>query len=49
MKEIIKKIKYIEKILNDEEIWDEIDEYHNFLKNEVWDLCKLVKKEKEEK
>ena len=45
--EKIDKINYIEKILNDEEAWDEIDEYHSFLKSEMWSLCKLIKKKKE--
>ena len=48
MEEIVNKINYIAKILNEEEIWDDADDYHSFLKSEIWSLCKLIKKKKEQ-
>ena len=36
-------IKYLGDILDDEDKWDEIDEYHNFLKSELNNLVYKIK------
>ena len=38
-----KSIKYLGDILDDEDKWDEIDEYHNFLKSELNNLVYKIK------
>jgi hypothetical protein len=43
IKSLEKSIKYLGDILDDEDTWDEIDEYHNFLKTELYNLVNKVK------
>jgi hypothetical protein len=43
IKSLEKSIKYLGDILDDENTWDEIDEYHNFLKTELYNLVNKVK------
>ena len=43
IKSLEKSIKYLGDILDDEDTWDEIDEYHNFLKSELYNLVNKVK------
>lgn len=41
--DLFKKVEYLEEILNDEDKWDNIDEFHNFVKSEVYNLIKKIK------
>ena len=43
IKSLEKSIKYLGDILDDEDTWDDIDEYHNFLKSELYNLVNKVK------
>ena len=41
--DLFEKAKYLEEILNDEDKWDDIDEFHNFVKSEVYNLINKIK------
>ena len=41
--DLFEKVEYLGEILNDEDKWDNIDEFHNFLKSEVYNLIKKTK------
>ena len=46
--DLFKKAKDLEEILNDEDKWDDIDEFHNFVKSEAYNLIKKIKESEEE-
>ena len=46
--DLFEKAKYLEEILNDEDKWDNIDEFHNFVKSEAYNLIKKIKESEEE-
>jgi len=44
---LFEQAKNLEEILNDEDKWEDIDEFHNFVKSEIYNLIKKVKESEE--
>tara|TARA_R100000329_G_C7472334_1_gene166368 strand:- start:78 stop:239 length:162 start_codon:yes stop_codon:yes gene_type:complete len=47
--DLFEKAEYLEEVLNDEDKWEDTDEFHNFVKSEVYNLINKIKNQKGKK